>query len=150
LAGAAAGEALGHPRADLAEQGQHLELVHEALFGGGHGLEQHLDFAGYVVEVIHAEGHGHAALRAHRVDEQREGGAGVLEEQGFVAGACEAAYVDLGDAVYDLGDLEVGADGGADADEFAGGVERGDELLEVAVGHGKGMQHKARTTFKRK
>ncbi len=60
----------------------------------------------------------------------------VLEEEGRAA-SLVSSLAELGGAVGDLGHFEVGADGLADAAEFACFVELLDPFAKVGVGHGK-------------
>ena len=86
-----------------------------------------------VVEPLDPEGEAHAPLRPELVDQERQPRSlHVLEQERRAAG--------LDDAVGDLGDLEVGIDLGADADELALALEQGDPLAEVSrlARHGRG------------
>jgi hypothetical protein len=77
-----------------------------------------LDRAEQVGEAGHAGGH---AIGAHRVLEQHRRPAALQQ------------------ARADLRDLEHGRDRFAHSDEFALGLEGGDELSEVPVGHGRAL-----------
>src|SRR5439155_21339058 len=79
------------------------------------------------VEGRRIERHAHAALGAELVDQQRVCRAlDVLEQQRRPAV--------LDDAVVDLGDLELGIDLRADANELTLALEQGDPLAQVTRG----------------
>ena len=87
--------------------------------------------AASVVEALHPEGRCHAPGGAEGIDEHGHAEAlDVLEEESLIAvgGA-------LGDAVRDLGDLEIARDGGAHPLELPVLLEVGDEGAEVVEGH---------------
>ena len=122
---------------------QHLELVKKT-FGGFH-VHQPCDALGDFVEVIDAEGHGHAPLAAELVDQDFVAGKAfdIFKQQSRTAGCVIrlgggvfAGCADFADAVGDLGDFEVGRDLFADPLELAVFVEMSDPVAQIVVGQG--------------
>lgn len=121
--------------------------------GRGFGLDEFGDLigkgfepAGGVAGVVAPEGHFHSAVRTELVDEDGEVGAfDVLEEEGVAAetvvsgvGAARGRRGEEGSggfahAVGDLGDFEDRRDASGDTAEFAGAVERRDEVGGAVV-----------------
>ena len=98
------------------------------------GLHQRAEFVRDFVHGIRAHAHGHALVRAERVDghgKRRDDAVdGGLFEQQRLAAAGRFHF-----AVGDLGDFEFGGDGLGNAFEFARAVERVDEIAEGIKSH---------------
>ncbi len=98
------------------------------------GLHQRAEFVRHFVHGIRAHAHGHALVRAERVDghgKRRDDAVdGGLFEQQRLAAAGRFHF-----AVGDLGDLEFGGDGLGNAFEFARLVEGVDEIAEGIKSH---------------
>ena len=91
------------------------------------GFHQRAEFGGGFVHGIRAQAHGHALVRAHRVDGERKRRNGAVDgrllEQQRLAAAGRFHF-----AVSDLGDFEFGGDGLGNAFQFAGAVKLVDEF----------------------
>ena len=98
------------------------------------GLHQRAEFVRDFIHGLRAHAHGHALMRAERVDghgKRRDDAVdGVLLEQQRLAAAGQFHF-----AVGDLGDLEFGGDGLGNAFEFARLVEGVDEIAEGIKSH---------------
>ena len=98
------------------------------------GLHQRAEFVRDFVHGFRAHAHGHALVRAERVDghgKRRDDAVdGGLLEQQRLAAAGRFHF-----AVGDLGDFQFGGDGLGNAFEFARAVERVDEIAEGIKSH---------------
>ncbi len=131
LAGRAARHA--RPKPDAAQHAEHLAAALDHL---AHALRQfRIDQPRQVVpqvfEIVHAQRQRHPPRRAEGVDQHRHGAAfDVFKQQRLILVGRAFA-----DPIGDLGDFQVGADRGGDADQFALGFQARDKVAQIGVGH---------------
>ena len=127
-AGLFGADGLGECAGERAQLRQHLELVEQAF--GSLDVPQAFDALGNFIEPLDAERQRHPSLAAELVDEDLVAGVTfyVFKEQRRTAA--------FGDAIGDLGDLQLRRDFFADAPEFASFFECFDPVAQIVVGQG--------------